>query len=426
MTTLATVMSGYAGTATTVNTVIYIYLIGYDKPQTSESSTYATVQEAGTFQNFYATILSNAISGGTSTFVMRDNSLSVNESLSVGASASGEFEDTINQDTITAGHKYNIMFTPGDTTHTLTYLNFRTLFNTTTNTATRMANYLGAQAYTAASTTYYFAGTNGVSPNANTTESLVKARQRLAGTMQNMFVNVFSNTRSVACTVNSRLDTGSGSNNGNMTKSITASGSGMFEDTVNIDTVAAGNDYNFSFTTGSDTGHSITMMLIGNTFLSTTGYTYYQTTDTVTPNSTSIWYYALGGRLFNMTEAKAQTKAGENKKFSQMTINLSANSTGTGTMSFRVAGANGKQAVSVSASSTGNMTDTSNVDYVTPSQEINYSYVCGASSGVTIQFMEVWAVKGYSYGETETTSISESKARKVTRRSQPIFVHIYN
>lgn len=432
MTTLSIFSGGDSATMVTVaNTTGYESIVGRGIVNAVENS-YISMREAGSFTDLYLRLTANGIAA-VSTFVMRDNSISVNNIISTTASTTGEYEDTTpHTDTITAGHKYNIMFTPGASTGTVTISAFRTLFNTTTNTATRLAFTAGSggTAYTAASTTYYFT-LNGSTGGLNTNEALSKSRQRLVGTMQNMYLVCSGNTRSVACTMNSRIDTGGGSANGNMSISVTASTNGLFEDITvgHTDAVSAGNDFNYSFSTGSDTGHAVTIWDIGCSFLSTTGYTYCYAGNLLgsSPATTSIRYFILSGNLgATSTESTAQQKAGENKQFSQMTINLSANSTGTGTMHFRNNAANGNQVVSVTASTTGNNTDSTNVDYVASTDEINYSYTAGASSGVTIQYMESWAVKAYTYPSSDTTSISDSKQRNVIRQSQPIFVHTYN
>jgi hypothetical protein len=390
------------------------------------------MREAGNLQNLYVRVFSNSISGGTSTFVMRDNAATIvnGEALSISASATGEFEDISAQDTITAGHRYNLMFTPGDTTHNLSMESARVLFNTTTNTATRLACSSGAGGvgFSAASTTYYHPVHGSIIGTANTSEANMKCRQRIAGTMQNLFIVTSGYTRTVSPTLVSRIDTGSGSANGNMSISIT--GNGLFEDTTvgHTDSVAAGNDFNTAFTTGSDTGHGVNLFIIGMSYLSTSGFTYCCTSYSTgaLPNSTSAKYYTISGTMLGISALETTTapvKAGENKQFSQMTIFLSASS-GTGTMKFRKNAANGSQ--SVSTTGTGNFTDTVNIDYVVSSDEINYSFTPGASSGVTVQNVASWAVKGTNIPLTETATLAGSPKMMVGRSGKVIFAHTYN
>ncbi len=426
MTTLAIVSGGYSiGSVTTANTTTYHPIGAHPLSQTVESLVETTMREAGSFTSLYVRLSLNGISSN-STISLRDNNVTVNNTVSLTASTTGEFEDTTpHTDTIVAGHKYNVIFIPGAATGTVTITNIRPLFNTTTNTVTRLICDQNL-VYSTASTTYYFP-LNG-STTANTTEANVKNRQRLAGTMQNLMLSVPTNGTTSAGTILARIDIGSGSINGNMTKSITGSTTGWYEDTVNSDTVAVGNDYNIAFITPSGTV-SYRICTSAVSFLSTAGYVYCLNAYVgFSPNSTTTKYYTVGGALANTTatESQAQMKAGEVKQFRELTTLVSANSTGASTFQFRKNTANGNMIASITASSTGVFSNSTNVDYVVASDEINYSYTPGAASGVTIQTMSSWAVKGTAIPLTDSASISAATpARMIGRNALPVFAHTY-
>jgi hypothetical protein len=421
MTTLSIFEAGDAtGVATVANATRYGSIVGRWTTQSSEQYAQTPMREAGTMQNFYCRVTANTITNST-TLQMRKDAGNASEAISITSSTSGEYEDTVNTDTIAAGSKYNTSFSPGaDTTHTLNITIVRTLFSTTTNTATRFAFSAGGggTGYTAVSTTYYN-NYQGSTAGLQTTEAGSKCRQRKAGTMYNLFAlaGTGGNSRTTTTTMGGRIDTGSGSANGNLAISILAAATGMIEDNVNNDAVAVGNDYNIFVTTGSDSGHTVTIGNVGLSFVSTAGYTPCILANAAgfAPNSTTRNYYPLSGHngAKTTTEANVQTKMGQNRQFSNLTVNLSANSTGTSTQNFRVGASSKNQVNSISASSTGNFTDTVNVDYVVPGDEVNYAYTPGAASGVTIQYQSTWAVKGYLAALTDTVSLAESVSRKV-------------
>jgi hypothetical protein len=378
------------GITTTVNTTTYQSFGGRLANSSTESFVQTTMQDAGTFQNMYWRVSSNAITGGASTVNFRDNAggTATTQTFPIAAGSTGEFEDILHSDTITAGHKYNFQFVPGDTTHTLVFLITRVLFNATTDTVTRLASDDG-NAYTAANTTYYWSTQTTCNLN-TTTEAGAKCRQRLAGTAKNLMINVSAYTRTDTNTVKSRLNGADGA------LVVTLTGTGFFEDTTHSDTIAVGDDYCFAMTTGIDSTHTMTLRQHAYSFISTSGYTYCANTYAggFAPASASTKFYPIAGSMIQNTATEASTnmKSSEAKMFKELTVLVSANSTGASTFRFRKNSANGNQVVPVSASSTGVFSDSVNYDSVLSTDEINYLYTPGAASGVTINSMSTWGV----------------------------------
>jgi hypothetical protein len=119
----------------------------------NENNNRTFFREAGTLSNLYVRVTANTCNG-TITYNMRENSVTKNQTLSVLTTQTGEFEDTLNTDTIVAGDGYAIQVVGTGTTGSNTVSIVRLLFSTTTDTATRLTAFVGS-ALTAASTTYY-------------------------------------------------------------------------------------------------------------------------------------------------------------------------------------------------------------------------------------------------------------------------------
>lgn len=374
----------------------------YISPTLSEFLEQVTIRSAGTFKNMYVRLITNT-STVTNTYFLRDNSVSKNETISVLTAQTGEFEDTVNTDATTAGNLYSVIQIPGPSAsgaNTGTILRF--LYDTTTNTTTRLTT-IHVVGWTAISSTMYIPPNGGNQPT--TTEGNTKCRITVAGTMKNLFVYVQTNAHTTTSTYNSRVNGA----NGNLTVSYTSTQTGAKEDTANSDTISAGNDYNIALTVGADSNNIATRMTALD-FTSTAGYMLLNTGYTIgtPPNTTAQRFLPIAGICtVGTTELYSQMKAGSNLAFSQGTVVLSANSTGTSTFRFRKNAANGNQVVSISASSTGVFTDSINTDNTVASDEVCWGYTAGAASGVTITSVSAVAVTGYLRSIAETLALQD-------------------
>lgn len=415
----------YSGSANIANSTRFGSIGGFFNPSgLTESDNQTIIRETGTFSNLYVRLVTNTCSAAT-TFTLLDSGTAKTEIISVATTLTGEFEDITHSDATVAGDKYDIQILPaGGSTGTITATVIRMLYATTTNTASRMIAF-SSTAHTATSVTYYVP-ISGLYGSLQTTEAVCKCRQRLAGTMKSLMVNASANTRTIAVTVNSRLNGA----NGTLTKSITALTTGFFEDTVDSDTVAIGDDYNYAFTLGSDASTSITMRNMATTFVNTAGY--FQNVCALDGGrawlTTTAQYNPLSGDVQQAsgaeTESRVQMKAGSSLQFSNLTIVISTNTSGSpGTLNFRKNAINGNMTKSITASTTGTYTDTINKDYVVSSDEINSAFSAGTASGTTVGSISVLGVTGTNAPLTETTTISETPKRLIGRQASTIFPH---
>lgn len=130
-----------------------------------------------------------------------------------------------------------------------------------------------------ASHTYYF-GLSCRGMIFTDTESWAQQIARAAGDFTRLGIKISSNTSAAAMTLRFRKDTGGGGANGNNSASVTASTTGFFEDaTPHTDTVAAGDKFNASLTSGA-----------GSTALTANfGIAKHQAA------TSSVWYPGFGG-----------------------------------------------------------------------------------------------------------------------------------
>lgn len=379
--TIASRSTGTQGTSSTT----YFPVAGTLGQAGTETVAQQTFRTAGTLKNLYFRVIANTITA-TSTVRSRVNTANGAQSASIGSSTTGEFEDTSNTDTISAGDEANGSLTTGATGTTITPSISSFLFDATTNTTSKLGTD-GQQDFSqsTASTTWYWAH-NGVG-GATTTEVNVKYTCRTAGTMANGFVSVATNGRSTASTFRHRLNTA----NGTIAASITASTTGFFEDTSNTDSVASGDLTNKSITTGTGTG---TLAIGGSSmeFTTTNGASiltgWRDSTNTIAQSLTR--YLPIGGRqTIDSTESNQQTQVRVAGTASNLQAYISQNNiNNTSTGRFRINAGNGNQTFSIGASTTGAFEDTTNSDTLAATDDVAYSYTTGADPGtITVQIM---------------------------------------
>ena len=172
--------AGYsAGLVTTANTTQYSFLIGnHASYSTTESANQSIFHLTGTLSGLYVKLIANSIAGN-STIRTRLNSANGGQSVSVGSSATGAFEDTTGTDVMADTDKICMQTVPGAATGTMSICLFSCLFDATTNTVTKFSTPPG---FNGASTTYFMVLNGDL--GTNTTELNEKLRMREAGTFK--------------------------------------------------------------------------------------------------------------------------------------------------------------------------------------------------------------------------------------------------
>ena len=381
------VSSNTAFGSSTANTTAYIPPIG-SSPNTTlnnvEDNAKALLRTPGTLSGLNINIHSNSVSGGTSTVVLRINGANANNTLSIGASTTGQFLDTSSTDTISAGDIIDIAFTPGAAAGTVTVGSSKLAFDTNasaTSTVSRVGAFSASpnSSTTSNNSTYYFS-LFGVDVSTNTNEANTQVQQNYAGTFKNMAIKVTTNSRANTTTVRFRKNTA----NGNMNIPISAGTTGWFEDTTNTDTVAVNDLCNFSLSMGAGTvafAHTGILADYETTTNPGTGQLGLGYFTTVSFNKATTGYMAFSGRLgTDANESKQQTKVNDAYTFKGIGIRLSANTvTATSHMIFRVNSTDTALDVSMAASTTGWFTDTSHNITTTDGDLVNMKLATGAT-----------------------------------------------
>ena len=215
----------------------------------ADSVRHITYRTAGTLNNLFLRIRTNGRST-TSTVRSRIGGANGNMSASVAGSATGNFEDTTNSDTVSVGTLVGWAYVTGTGTGNVETMGCFADFTTTNGQAMYSAAAGGGQTVLANVTTYYgFSG----GLRTSTTESNTIGEANLPFTASLMQCNISANTVTAASTLTLRINSGAGAAE---TVSITASTTGIFQDTTNSDSILASDTLNYKIVTGA-TGTSL-------------------------------------------------------------------------------------------------------------------------------------------------------------------------
>jgi hypothetical protein len=204
---------------------------------------------------------------------------------------------------------------------------------------------------------------------------------RTAATLSDLHVSCNTNTVLAASTVYSRIAGASG----NLTVSIPASTTGIYDDAVNTDAVAIGQTVNSMITAGAG-GTSINLVTCSYKSTSAVMQSGNQSATVTTTNFGTTVFLALEAhpQANNTTEANVQTLARFNFVARNLFVRFTTNTVnGTSTVVTRKSGADGNLTVSIPASTSGNYEDTTHSDAVVPTDTYNFSVALGGTSGTT-------------------------------------------
>lgn len=342
---------------------------------------------AGTFSKLRCRISSNA-ANATSTLTFRKGGVSGNQSVSIGATLTGEFSDLSNTDTIVSGDLVCAQIVAGGA-GALTMTAIGGNFNANTGVYMRYGYCMGAST-TTASTTWYM-GLTGIGGTLVTTETNQQATMRGNGTFGNGYAIVTTNARSTATTIKFRKNGA----DGNISVSCTASTTGLFEDVSHTDTVVNGDNVNYSVTTSTGTGafqalqFGVDFKPSGNVYPLIGG----SANGSALATGTSVFTPVSGGQRSSASaEAgltiSAQTAFTASNLFCQVKANAATTAT---TVTVRKNSANGNGTISIGAGLTGYFEDTSNTDSFSATDTMSYDQVIGATSTTTICYVGMFA-----------------------------------
>lgn len=216
------------------------------------------------------------------------------------------------------------------------------------------------------------------------TEANAQYILRSAGTFSNLSAVVSTNTNSTAITLVSRIDTGGGAANGNLSVSITANTPGEYTDSVNSDTISAGNKFCWNFSSSAGSGSS-TVAVVNAIWDSTTLTTKKFSQFGGTPISNPAYVSMVGTVGGQSVESQVQVKSEIAGTFKNLYVSVTTNSAPASVLSTSINGAAGTVSVSIGSNATGSFEDNFGVsghsDSVLAGNLIDY-VVTGVTSGV--------------------------------------------
>lgn len=351
----------------------------------TESVVQQTWRTPGTFTKLYTNVNTNSASASSS-MTLRKNTAAGNNTVSIGAGATGDFKDTTHSDTFSAADLIAYQVTQGGT-GSLTYGRIGVIFEatTTSNTVNRCQNGT-TTTLSSASTTYYMPWQGGIILD-TTGETASQYKTKTSATVKNMNVVVSSNGRLSATSFLSRKNTA----NGNLSISVGAGATGQFEDTSNSDSLVYNDLTNFSVIDGLNVGNLV-LERVACDFVTTNNQAYYSygvgTTNGNTVGTSTTTYFGLGGIAFNGTETVRQFLTQSIFDASSLAINVGSNGiTATSTVRLRKNAASTNQVLSIGSGVTGYLEDISHTDPITSTDNINFQIVTGGT-GTTIEIAQ--------------------------------------
>lgn len=342
----------------------------------TEAFTQVTYRTSGVLSNLWVAVYLNNLDG-TTTIRTRVNGSNGNQVVSIGSSTTGTFEDASNIDSVVAGDEVNVSSVTTGTTGTVTVGTIDTIFSSNTSTLIRLAEYdSGGTSLTFNSNTEFCTAVG--SPQTASSEVETKLDVSIAGTLKNMFVYIGANTRVNTSTYKSRVNGADGT----LAVSITASSTGIFEDTSNSDSIAANDDINYSLTQGAG-GGTLEVYLVSTEF-ETTDNTFFTSSSNAggsTVNAALTRYINLAGNASARNgEDQANSKLNMSAVASNLVIYISANTvTASSTFALRKNGSTTSLSISIGASTTGAFEDASNTVPLVSTDLVNHILTTGST-----------------------------------------------
>ena len=363
----------------------------------AENRAEMAVRDAGTFQKLFCYVPANTASVST-TVTLRKSRADTALLVTYTADLTGILENT--SDTVAfaatdeAAFEITIPTEGGNNTFTISVLACEFVPDTIGNTVSFFvgAPASGGVSTATASTTSYLVPRGGIQTLTDTTEARQTYRVRSAAVAQDLRTFVSANARTTNTVVRTRKNAVDGGQSVTYTSTLT----GQLEDTTGTDTLAAGDDYNYSLTTGTGT-ETITFYHFATSLVSTND----DFANMVGGNSGLAFvfngtnYVGIGGGLLgaSATEIRSQMYPRTTFTAKELTCYASANTitVSATTVTLRDNGVDSAVTVSFAASETGLKNDSANTaEIATGADEVNLKVVTPNTSGtITFNWMGI-------------------------------------
>lgn len=233
----------------------YFYINGHGQAATPEASVQYRFRVVATFSNLRIYVNANSLDGAA-TVRTRKNGANGAQSVSIGAGATGAFEDAVNTDSISVGDNVNYQGVAGGTTGNVQLSSTQVK----SNSAGKQVCVSAAYADTLGFGTTGYGKIEGTArkPPWLVDDAAVRVTARASFSGKNMYVYIAANSLDGSTTIRTRKNGA----NGNLSVSIGAAATGQFEDLVNTDSFVATDYLNWQVVTGGTSG-TIEMLCIG-------------------------------------------------------------------------------------------------------------------------------------------------------------------
>ena len=220
----------------------------------TEATGQTRIRFAATWDRLGANVVTNT-NNGTTTIRSRVNGANGNQVLSISASTTGYFEDTVNSDSVVSADLLNFSLNHGGASGVVWVQPSQSRIKPVSGTVS--LQFAGDSTTIDAGLTRpsLIGGGSDVGTELNTRLLL---RGGITWTFQNLFFRVTTNTINGSTTTTCRKNAA----NGNQSVSISASTTGIFEDTSNTDNYVDGDDINALIVAGGSTGTMTYTMVI--------------------------------------------------------------------------------------------------------------------------------------------------------------------
>jgi hypothetical protein len=369
----------FGSTEVTDNQTRYVTITGILSNNATEANREVPIRAAGDFSKLFVNVTANDTSN-TSTVTLRKSTADTALTLSIGAGATGLFEDTSNSVSFAATDEADIKIViPAEAgVHNITYSLIGTVFTPGSGTYLYWSSGAG-QNVTADSTTVVVAfGNNPTFSTANEGNAEWPVQSSL--TLRNLWAIVSANARTTNTVYRVRVNRADG--NGAVT--FGSGETGLKEDGSGTDSIVAGDEANASITSSTG-GGTLTGQGVGIVVDSAASQFPLRGQGTLA-QAFNVTNYVQCGDIGSpkTTESQAQlTNRITGLTLSKLATNVSANSiaTSASVIRTRVNGGNGTQSVSYAATETGQKVDASNSDSLADGDEWNYQIVTPNTSG---------------------------------------------
>ena len=374
-----------AGGSATVsdNSTRWVSISGIFLVQTNEAFAATAIRDAGTFTNLFVYVPTNTATV-TSTITLQKSLVDTALTVSYTSTQTGIKEDTANSvsfaATDEAAHEITVPDTVAATSIIISVIGVSFTPTTTTDCITNFVTSNVANFGTASVT--YFMPPNGSGATPTATENNVKYRARFSFISSNFYSWVQGNSRTTDIVFGTRKNGVAGA----QSVTYTSGQTGAKEDTVNTDSLVAGDDYNYFVTTLTGTENAF-LRIFSSVLVNTSSIFTLLNADpdggAVAFNTTT--YTGMGGGMtFNATEANNQIYPRFTFTASELGAYVSANTIATSatTVTLMDNGSASALTVSYDPAQTGLKNDSANtVEITSGTDEIDYRVVTPNTSG---------------------------------------------